>query len=101
MPTSEAPNKPRKFMAEINQEAATKLKCKSLRMAGKAMCALPTCVAARMPAKMARDPINHAVCPGWPDKAALWPGGDALAAGGLASFSTEWAEGSVAFSPEG
>jgi hypothetical protein len=48
-------------MAEINQEAATKLKCKSLRMAGKAMCALPTCVAARMPAQMARDTTNHAV----------------------------------------
>jgi hypothetical protein len=51
----EAPNKPRKFIAEINQEPATKLKVKSLRIAGKAMCTLPTCVAARMPAMMARS----------------------------------------------
>ena len=101
MPTREAPNKPRKFMAEINQEPATKLKPKSLRIAGKAMCAFPTCVAARMPAMIARNTINHAVEPDRAVTAGCWPGGDVFVAVGLALFSPEGAKGSVAFPTEG
>ena len=88
-------------MAEINQEPATKLKAKSLRMAGKAICALPTCVAARMPAKMARNTINHAVAPVWAVAAGCWPGGEAPAAVGIALFSPEGAKEPAVFSPEG
>ena len=78
-------------MAEINQEPDTKLKAKSLRMAGKAMCVLPTCVAASMPPKMARNTINHAVA----------PVGVAPAAAEIALFSPEGAGESAVFSPKG
>ena len=101
MPTSEAPNKPTKLMAEINQEPDTKLKAKSLRMAGKAMCVLPTCVAASMPPKMARNTINHAVAPVGVAPAGCWPGGEAPAAAEIALFSPEGAGESAVFSPKG
>src|ERR1700756_1431024 len=100
MPTSEAPNRPRKFMAEITQEPASKLKAKSLRMAGKAMCAFPTWVAARMPAKVERNTIDHSVLAGGAVGARPGPGGDALAAAGLAFLSREDGKWLVAFSPD-
>src|ERR1700753_4148684 len=101
MPTSEAPNKPRKFMAEINQEPATKLKAKSLRMAGRAMWTFPTCVAARMPAKMARNTMNQAVPLGSSATAACWPDDDKLASVGPAIFSPAGATAPVASPGEG
>ena len=83
-------------MAEINQEPATKLKANSLRMAGKAICTLPTCVAARMPAKMASSTMNHGVVPDWVATTEWCPGGDALTVARFAAFSPE-----AAFSCEG
>src|SRR5580704_11707478 len=88
-------------MAEINHEPATKLKDKSLRMAGKAMCTLPTCVAARMPAMIARNTMDHAVEPGWAATAGCWRGGDAPAEMGFSLFSPEGVKESVMFATEG
>jgi hypothetical protein len=101
MPTNEAPNRPRKFMAEINQEPATKLKDRSLRMAGKAMCTLPTCVAARMPAMIARNTMDHAVEPGVAATPVCWTGGDALGEVGFSLVSPEGDKGSVVFPTDG
>jgi hypothetical protein len=88
-------------MAEINQEPATKLKDRSLRMAGKAMCTLPTCVAARMPAMIARNTMDHTVEPGWAATAGCWTGGNAPAEMGFSLSSLEGAKESVVFPTEG
>jgi hypothetical protein len=70
-------------------------------MAGKAMCAFPTCVAARMPAKIEENTINHSVLAGGAVVAGRWPARDPLTAVELAFLSLEGAEGLVALSPDG
>jgi hypothetical protein len=88
-------------MAEINQEPASRLKARSLRMAGKAMCAFPTCVAARIPAKIERNTIDHSVLARGAVVAGPGPGGEPLTAVGLAFLSLEGTDGLVACSPDG
>jgi hypothetical protein len=90
-----------KFIVEINHEPATKLKDKSLRMAGKAMCTLPTCVAARIPAEIAGNTMVQAVKPDGAVTAEYRTGGEALAEMGFSLVSPEGAKGSVVFPTNG